>query len=143
MKPTIFLRIASALALIEAVLHTIGGVFGQPLPGAATIAVLAMKSNHFQVFGLNRTYWNFFIGFGLAITVFLAVESMVFWVLGNLAKIVGPQLKPILWLFLIGYLALATLAYRYFFFGPLVSDLLIAGCLAFALATLSRLPKSA
>ena len=35
MKSTIFLRIASVLTLIHAILHTIGGVFGKPEPGAA------------------------------------------------------------------------------------------------------------
>jgi hypothetical protein len=32
-KPVVFLRIASVLTLIHAVLHTIGGVFGSVDPG--------------------------------------------------------------------------------------------------------------
>jgi len=46
-KPVVFLRIASVLTLIHAVLHTIGGVFGSVDPGPAAVAVAAMKANQF------------------------------------------------------------------------------------------------
>ena len=38
MKPVAFLRIASVLTLIHSILHTIGGVFGKPDPGASATA---------------------------------------------------------------------------------------------------------
>ena len=41
-KPVVFLRIASVLTLIHAVLHTIGGVFGSVDPGTPAVAVAAM-----------------------------------------------------------------------------------------------------
>jgi hypothetical protein len=44
-KPVVFLRIAAVLTFIHAVLHTVGGVFGDIGPGAATTAVQAMKAN--------------------------------------------------------------------------------------------------
>lgn len=135
MKATIFLRVASVLTLLQSVFHTIGGVFGKPVPGPGTTAVLAMKSNQFLVTGLNRSYWDFFIGFGLAITVFLAAESLIFWLLGNLAKIDGARLRPILLIFFLAYTALAVDAARYFFPPPLIVDSLIALCLLAAIAT--------
>ena len=42
MKTTIFLRIAAVLTLIHSILHTVGGVFGKPLPGAAEQAVATL-----------------------------------------------------------------------------------------------------
>ncbi len=54
MKPVIFLRIASVLTLIHAVLHTIGGVFGSADPGPATVAVTAMKLNTFALVGTHE-----------------------------------------------------------------------------------------
>ena len=51
MKPAVFLRIASAVTLIFATLHTIGGVFGKPLPGLAEQTVAIMKANQFQLLG--------------------------------------------------------------------------------------------
>ena len=52
MKTTIFLRIAAVLTLIHSILHTVGDVFGKPLPGAAEQAVAAMKANHFMLMGV-------------------------------------------------------------------------------------------
>jgi hypothetical protein len=51
MKPVLFLRIAAVLTFIHAVLHTIGGVFGKPGTGPATVAVQAMKMNQFFLMG--------------------------------------------------------------------------------------------
>jgi hypothetical protein len=59
MKAAIFLRIAAVVALIHAILHTIGGVFAKPTPGPAERAVAAMKANHFVLMGSTRTYWDF------------------------------------------------------------------------------------
>lgn len=135
MKPKVFLRIAAVVAIVEATLHTIGGVYGQPLPGPAATAVTAMKENQFLVTGLTRSYWDFFMGFGLAITVFLATEGVVFWMLGSLAAKDGVDVRPILIAFVVGYAALTVLAYRYFFFGPVVCDALVGLCLAMAAFT--------
>ena len=55
-KPVLFLRIAAVLTFIHAVLHTIGGVFGQVGPGPATIAATAMRSNQFLAMGNMRSY---------------------------------------------------------------------------------------
>jgi hypothetical protein len=135
MKPKLFLRMAGVAAVIEATLHTIGGVFGKPMPGPATAAVTAMKENQFLLTGLTRSYWDFYIGFGLAITVYLAIEGVVFWMLGSLVEKDGVDVRPILMAFVAGYGALTVLAYRYFFFGPVVCDALVGLCLAMAAFT--------
>ena len=66
-KTVVFLRIAAVLTFIHAILHTIGGVFGPTEPGAATIAVQAMKANEFLLMGHVRSYWAFYRGIGLRI----------------------------------------------------------------------------
>ena len=63
MKPVVFLRIASILTLIHAALHTIGGVFGKPIPGVATMVAATMRSR-FPVFGVMRSYSDFYLGMG-------------------------------------------------------------------------------
>ncbi len=138
MKPTIFLRIAAVLTLIHSALHTIGGVFGKAQSGAAQDAVTAMQSNHFQVMGLIRSYAEFYRGLGLAVTIFLAAEAIVFWQLGSLAKVDAARLRPILATFLIAYLALAINSYLYFFFAPVIVEALIALCFGLAILTVER-----
>jgi hypothetical protein len=134
-KPTLFLRIAAAVTLIHAVLHTIGGVFGDFGPGAAATAVQAMKMNQFPLVGNMRSYWDFFRGFGLAVSIFLTVESVIFWQLGSLAKTDARRLRPILAGFLVGYSALTINSYAYFFVGPVAAELAIVACLGLAIAT--------
>lgn len=129
MKPAHFLRIASVLTLIHAVLHTAGGVFGKPSPGIATEVASVMRANHFPVFGVMRSYAEFYRGLGLGIAVFLVVEAIVFWQLGSLVQQNARQVRPILIVFALGYLGLAMNSYLYFFAPPVVVETLIAACL--------------
>lgn len=133
MKPYHFLRIASLLTLLHAALHTIGGVFGKVDPGPAALAVSAMIANQFLVFGLQRSYWDFYMGLGLAVTILLTAEAVAFWMLATLAKKDAMALRPILMVFFFGYLALAANSYFNFFFGPVVAEVMIAVCLGFAI----------
>jgi hypothetical protein len=135
MRTTLFLRIASVLTFIHAALHTIGGMFGGVAPGAMQTAVSAMKGNEFVAMGVTRTFWDFYMGFGLAVSVFMTVEAVVFWQLGSLAKSDALRLRPILAAFLVGFLGMAVVSYRYFFAGPVITEVLIAVCLGLAIVT--------
>lgn len=135
MKPTVFLRIASVLTLIHSILHTIGGVFGKPDPGVSAATWAAMKANEFTVFGLTRSYFIFYRGLGLGITIVLTAEAIVFWQLGSLAKSDAARLRPVIATFMVAYLVFAVNSYAYFFFGPVVAEILIAACLGMAMVT--------
>ena len=135
MKPTLFLRIAAALTFIHALLHTIGGVFGKPEPGPATVAVQAMKMNQFLMMGNMRSFWDFYRGLGLAVTIFVTAEAVLFWQLASLAKTDARRLRPILATFLVAYAALAVNSYTYIFLGPVIFEIFIAACLGLAIVT--------
>jgi hypothetical protein len=142
MKPVIFLRIASVLTMIHAVLHTIGGVFGGAAPGVQQATVAMMKANEFAVMGVTRSYWDFYRGLGLVVSVFLTLEAVVFWQLGSLAKTDALRLRPVLATFSIGYLGAAVVSYRYFFAGPVITEILIALCLGLAIASAKQVAKA-
>jgi hypothetical protein len=133
MKPALFLRIASVLTFIHAALHTIGGVFGKPEPGPATVAVQAMKVNQFLMMGNMRSYFDFYRGLGLGATISLTAEAVLFWQLASLAKTDAGRLRPILATFLVAYAALAVNSYTYIFLGPVIVEILIAACLGLAI----------
>jgi hypothetical protein len=135
MKPTLFLRIASGLTLLHCVLHTMGGVLGSPQHGAEEVAVIAtMKAHSFDFFGSMRSYWDFFFGYGLFITIALLIQGLLFWQLGTMAKVNAAWTRPIVALFFFNYAAMAIVSWRYFFVLPAVNELLIAACLAVAFA---------
>ena len=127
-----WLRVAAELTLIHAVLHTVGGVYGAVAPGPETVAVTAMKENTFEAFGNLRSFWMFYRGMGLAVTIFLTLEAVVFWLLGGLAKTEGVRLRPVVLAFAAGYLAFAVVSWQYFFLAPVLTELLIAACLSVA-----------
>src|ERR1700740_693434 len=108
MKPVLFLRIAAVLTLIHAALHTMGGVFGKVEAGPAAIAVEAMKTNQFLLMGHTRSYWEFYRGLGLVVSIALTAEAVLFWQLGSLAKTDARRLRPIMTTFLVAYAVLAV-----------------------------------
>ncbi|HMG88181.1 MAG TPA: hypothetical protein VK574_20785 [Terracidiphilus sp.] len=134
MKPVIYLRIASILTLVHSILHTIGGVFGKPLPGTATMVAATMRQT-FPVFGVVRSYADFYRGLGLGITIFVTMDAAILWLLASMAKSDAARLRPILVAFLMGYLALAVNSYTFIFSGPVIIELLIVACLGAAIFT--------
>jgi hypothetical protein len=101
-------------------------------PGPAAVAVAAMQSNQFLLMGHMRSFWDFYRGMGLAATISLTSEAILFWQLGSLAKHDARRLRPILITFLIAYAALTVNSSAYFFIGPVVVEILIAACLGLA-----------
>jgi len=67
MNATITLRIAAVLTLLYCAGHTLGMPW-TPVIRPQDIAVpVAMKAHQFDVTEASRTYWDFYVGFGLAI----------------------------------------------------------------------------
>jgi len=137
-----FLRVASVLTVLHCIGHTIGGVFGVDAPPGTKegTVVEAMKSNQFEVMGAIRSFWDFFIGYGLTISVSSLIQAVVLWQLASLAKIESGRVRPIIAAFFFANLGFTVLAWRYFFIPPLVGAALIT--LALALAYLRAATKA-
>jgi hypothetical protein len=134
-KPVLFLRIASVLTFIHAVLHTIGGVFGKVDPGPAAVAVAAMKANQVLVMGSMRSFWDFYFGLGLALSISMTAESILMWQLASLARTEPRRLRPMMTTFLAAYVVIAINSNAHFFIAPVIVEILIAACFAVAIAT--------
>ena len=137
-KPVLFLRIAAVLTLIHAVLHTVGGVFGAVDPGPAATAVQAMKANTFLWMGNSHSFWEFYRGLGLTVTLFLTAESILMWQLASLAKSGARRLRPMMITLLLAYAVMSIDSYEYFFLGPVIMEILIALCFALAFLTAEK-----
>jgi hypothetical protein len=135
MTPTLFLRIASVLTVIHSILHTIGGVLSKPKDPEQIAVIETMKSHSFNVMGSMRTFWDFFFGYGLGVTVTLLVQGILFWMLGSLVKTSPAAVRPIVALFFINFAVMSVIAFKYFFIAPGVTELLIAVSLAAAYFT--------
>jgi len=125
-KSAIYLRIAALLTLIHAILHTVGGVFGKPSPGTAAMVVATMQANRISIMGANRSYADFYFGFGIGITIFMTVLAILTWHLSNLAKERRPGIRPMIVVLMVGSAAFAIDSYFYFFAAPVITEFLIA-----------------
>ena len=144
MRTTLYLRIASVLTIIHAVLHTIGGVLSKPNNGAPEIAIIdAMKSRSFNVMGSMRTYWDFFYGYGWILGIALLVQGILFWQLATIAKTKAAPIRAIVMLFCLNFLVMTVLSWKYFFIAPAVTELLIAAFLAAAYFAASSAMRAA
>jgi hypothetical protein len=131
LKASTFYRVAAGLILLFAIGHTIG--FLQHDPEWKVDSLLAsMKSIHFNVQGFSRSYWDFFVGFGLFVTVFLLFAALLAWKLGGMAAETLAHMRVIKWTFALCFAVVMVLSWRFFFVIPLVFSFLITVCLSFA-----------
>jgi Kef-type K+ transport system membrane component KefB len=133
MKPSTLYRISGALLVLFAVGHTLGFTNTTGLVGADTVVGL-MKSVRFPIQGFERSYWNFFVGFGLVETVFLLFAAGLSWSLARTPREVRAQIPAATWGLAICFLAVTILSWGYFFVIPGVFATLITACLGIAAA---------
>jgi hypothetical protein len=128
MKASLLYRISAVLLLLFAIGHTLG--FRQSDPKWGVDALLgSMRSTHFDVQGFNRTYWDFFVGFGLFVTVFLLLAAIMAWLMGGLPPETLTRTRGIAWTLALCFAAVTVLSWRYFFVIPIVFSLVITVCL--------------
>lgn len=128
MKPSVLYRIAAVLLVLFAVGHTLGFRQIDPKWGIDSL-VSSMRSIHFQTQGVIRTYWDFYVGFGLFVTVLLLFLAALTWQLGGLPAATLASMRVLLWALAICFIALTILTWRYFFLAPLVFCIVISLCL--------------
>jgi hypothetical protein len=126
MKASAFYRIAAVLILLFDIGHTAGFPWSDPKWG---VDLSSMRSAHFDIFGFRRTYWDFYVGFGLFVTVFLLLAVVLAWQLGGLPAETLAMMRGIVWAFPLCFAAIAVLGWRYFFTLPIVFSIVITLCL--------------
>jgi hypothetical protein len=131
LRPSLFYRIAAVLILLFDIGHTVGFLQHDPEWKVDSL-IGSMKSTHFNIQGFSRSYWEFFVGFGLFVTVFLLLAAVTAWQLGGLPAEILARLRGIRWALAVCFVALTFLSFRYFFLLPLIFSIVIAVCLLVA-----------
>jgi hypothetical protein len=138
LKASAFYRIAAVLMLLFDVGHTVGFRQSDPKWGVDTL-ISSMRSIHFDCQGFSRTYWDFYVGFGLFVTVLLLFAAVLAWQLSGLPAGTLALMRGTAWALALCFLAVTILSWRYFFIVPLVFSIVITVCLI-AAAWLSAKP---
>ena len=126
------LRIAAILSFLFFLGHSAGAPW-TPSPGGQSDTIIGlMRSFHFEVVGSSRTYWDFYLGFGLQLSVFQLLESVVLWLLAGLAADSSARAWPFVLTLLVANALQLILVVRFFFLPPLVLSIALTLCLGLA-----------
>jgi hypothetical protein len=110
--------------LLFAAGHTVGFRQIDPMWGVNAL-VHSMQTTQFNVNGSDRTYWDFFVGFGLFVSVLMVFASIIAWQFGSLPSGALGGMRVSVWGFAGCFAVVAYLSWRYFFLVPMVFSSLI------------------
>lgn len=138
MKVSVLYRAVAVVLLLFAVAHTFG--FSQPPDPkwGVDALVAAMRSQHFDLQGSSRTYWDFFMAGGLSVGVFYLFAGVLAWQLGGLPAETRARLRGVTWAFALCFVAITGVAWRYLFILPVIFSAVVAVCLLSAAWLSSR-----
>jgi len=122
-------RIAAGLILLFDVGHSAGYPWSEPEWG---VDLRTVQSSQFQIFGFTRTYWDFYVGFGLFVSVFLLFSGILAWQLGNLPAQTLRVMRGTAWALSLCFAAITGLSWMYFFTIPIAFSCTITVCLVVA-----------
>jgi len=131
MSSSLLYRIASVLLVLFAIGHTLGFRQTDSRWGVDSL-VSSMRSVRFDVQGFNRSYWDFYVGFGLFVTVFLLFAAVLAWQLGGMAHETLTLMPVVTWGLAVCFVGITVLSWRYFFLPPGIFSSLITACLILA-----------
>ena len=126
-----FYRIASGLLLLFAVGHTLGFRQTDPRWGVDSV-VASMRTIRFDAQGFSRTYWDFFVGAGLFVGVFLLYAAVLAWQLGGLSQQTLKLMPLVTWTLAILFVGVTVLSWMYLFIVPVILSAVISLCLIMA-----------
>lgn len=119
MKATLLYRIAAVILILFAAGHTLGFRKVDPQWGIDGI-VRSMQTVQFAVNGMPRTYWDFYVGFGLFVSVLLVFAALVCWQFAGLDAATLKRMPVLTWGLAACFAANTYLCWRHFFVAPLV-----------------------
>jgi hypothetical protein len=126
--PTLLLRIASVISLIFTAGHTMGGL-RRWSPMGDNAVLKAMTDVRFDIMGANRSYLDFFMGFGWSLSVFMLMQTVLLWQLAAMARTDPARIRPMIAVIALATVASGVIAWRFIFPVPAV----FSGVLALAL----------
>jgi hypothetical protein len=134
MTTSLWLRVSSVVSLLFAAGHTLGGRKSWS-PVGETAVLQAMRTVRFDVFGVSRTYLDFYIGFGYSLSVFLFLQAVLLWQLARIATPDPSRVKGMIAAFAVATVIGGVLAWTFIFPLPAVFSAVLAVCLGIAFFT--------
>ena len=144
MRAWIWFRSLAVLLAVFAAGHTLGTAAPHVTRGAREAALFdAMQSFRFPIMGFTRTYWEFYRGFAITISVLLFGLMVMAWQVGTIAKRAGRDALPMAVTLQCMCIALFAVGCFFFFGGPIALSAAATAVSTIAVINLSRVPSPA
>ncbi len=130
-KLPVVLRISAVISLLFAAGHTLGGRTSWS-PAGETETLRAMREFHMTVFGVSRSYHDFYVGFGYSLTVFMVLQAVLLWLLAGLAKTHPDRVRPFIAAMFVASIFGVVITWKFIFPIPAAFSLVLTAVLGLA-----------
>jgi hypothetical protein len=121
MTSSTWLRTLAVLLALFAAGHTLGTAAPHVTRGPQEAALFdAMQSFRFPIMGFERTYWDFYRGFALTISVLMFALMVMAWQIGAISKRIGRAALPLVITLQLACVGLLVVGWFFFFGAPIV-----------------------
>jgi hypothetical protein len=133
MTTTLWLRISSVISLLFAVGHTLGGLkYWSPMGDNPVLQ--AMRTVRFDTQGVNRSYLDFYVGFGYSLSVCQVMLTILLWQFATLARTDAVRVRPMIAVIALAIAVGGVIAWRFIFPVPALFSLALVASLTVAYA---------
>jgi hypothetical protein len=136
-KAATWLRALAIILGLFALGHTIGTAVPTVTRGPGEAAVFSvMQGYRFPVMGFERSYWQFYRGFALTISVLMVMLAVFAWQLVPLSKRSPADALPMAVTLLVGLTLNLVVTVVFFFAAPMVFSIVVVLCAGMAVLRL-------
>ena len=139
MSSRFLLRSAAVVTLLMAVGHLLGSPWTAANTPQGHQVVDAMRAYRFGVLGLERSYYDFYVGFGWVLGAYLVGHTILFWQIAGLSIPPAATLRPVVVVLCIEALCATLLGWAFLFWVPVAFSGLTAVCLGAAWIQMRRM----
>eukprot|EP01116_Phalansterium_solitarium_P008519 TRINITY_DN22433_c0_g1_i1.p1 TRINITY_DN22433_c0_g1~~TRINITY_DN22433_c0_g1_i1.p1 ORF type:complete len:139 (-),score=24.55 TRINITY_DN22433_c0_g1_i1:182-598(-) len=125
-------RIAMALLLFMAFAHTVFAMLGDPVSDEQARALSETKATSFVIFGWRRTYFDFYYGNGMLVTVLLVLLAFLCWEASGLVRQAPTIARRLAWPLAVSMIFVAYFSWTRFVIMPAIVSSVITSLLVVA-----------
>jgi len=138
MKPSIWFRALAIVLAFFTLGHTVGTRHAITTAPQEAAVVAAMQGYRVPVMGFERSYWEFYRGFSVSISVLFATLMVIAWQVATLSRRNPRAALPLAVTLLVACIGQATICLIYFFTAPIITSVLSVICAAAGTGLLAR-----
>ena len=139
MKTSTWIRTLAGILALFSIGHTLGTAAPRVRRGPSEAAVFdAMQRFRFPIMGFDRSYWEFYRGFALTISLLLLILAVLAWQLSAVSQRDPRGALPMAITLQLACAGILVLSWMFFFGGPVVMSLMAVVCASIVVWRLKR-----